>query len=601
MRQLSDSLLKELKEGSLHAILEFIKNDDSLDFQIRENYANVYYKGGNILKIKPRSFDFDKMYFHSAKDKTSSDVKNDKTKLSELVEKRKQLLTLLPANPQEYFTEAKAVMDEWDEALSDRVQHNEKKEQQQIALANQRNTDYVVLDLEYAVSRTSAFKYDGKEAKYVPRFDIIAIHDGRLVVIELKKGLGAVSGTSGVRPHIDCFNHTIGRDTKSVFVSEMRELLKQKQQLGLLGKSLTIGERTPAFVFAFADKNEEENEFFSFVATCIRESYRGDFIYLNRSHILRRAMNRDYYYAEQKRQSMNLKKYNSFLFENAQSIEYDPKRKKRSDFVLRTQDKNKNLFHIIRQEAIDYFNEYNISWWLYENKPDSPTGHLVSSQIHCLNHLFALRKDKEALKIIWSAASGLPIKEVLPSPLDKDGYLTFEFVYKNKSLLGEKYETRGAKCTSIDALVYAQLEDERKILFPIEWKYTETYYGKKATPDSWKRYPDLINRQKCNLIDVFDIYKEDPYYELMRQTLLVEQIIENPEIAKIKADDYFHIMVIPDAHKELKTAIESKYISTLKDPSKFKITDPQDLLAPLKGNNKYADLLNYLKTRYWNE
>ena len=164
MRQLSCSLFRELKEGALHSLLEFIKRDSSLDFQIRENYANVYYKGGNILKIKPKSFDIDKMYFHTAKDKNSTEVKQDKTRLS---------------------------------ALSERVQHNEKKEQQQIAVANRNDTDYVVLDLEYAVSTNSAFAYNGKESKYVPRFDIIAIHDGRLVVIELKKGLGAVSGTSG--------------------------------------------------------------------------------------------------------------------------------------------------------------------------------------------------------------------------------------------------------------------------------------------------------------------------------------------------------------------------------------------------------------------
>lgn len=598
MRQLSCSLFRELKEGALHALLEFIKRDSSLDFQIRENYANVYYKGGNILKIKPKSFDIDKMYFHTAKDKNSTDAKSDKTKLSEFVEKRKQLLALLPANPQEYFRKAKAVMDEWDEALSDRVQHNEKKEQQQIALANQRNTDYVVLDLEYAVSRTSAFKYDGDEDKHVPRFDIIAIHDGRLVVIELKKGLGAVSGTSGVRPHIDCFNHTIGRDAKGLFVLEMRELLKQKKELGLLDESLTIKDTKPTFVFAFADKNEEEDEFFSFIATCIHEKYRGDFIYLNSSHKLRRAMNRDYYYAEQKRQSANLKRYNSILFENAQSIEFDPKRKKKSDFVLRSQDKNKNLFHKIRQEAIDYFIEYKISWWQYENKPDSPTGHLVSSQIHCLNHLFALRKDKEALKEMMTQTTGLPIKEILPSPLDKDGYLTFEFVYKNKSLLGEKYETRGAKCTSIDALVYAQLEDERKILFPIEWKYTETYYGKEATPESWKRYPDLISLEDSNLKEVSDLYKADPYYELMRQTLLCEQIIRHKDCG-IEAVDYSHIMVIPNAHAELKTAIENNYIPTIKDKSKFRIIDPQELLAPLEGNEKYSKLLEYLRKRYW--
>lgn len=598
MRQLSCSLFRELKEGALHSLLEFIKRDSSLDFQIRENYANVYYKGGNILKIKPKSFDIDKMYFHTAKDKNSTEVKQDKTRLSELSEKRKQLLALLPENPQEYFTRAKEIMDKWDEALSERVQHNEKKEQQQIAVANRNDTDYVVLDLEYAVSTNSAFAYNGKESKYVPRFDIIAIHDGRLVVIELKKGLGAVSGTSGVRPHIDCFNHTIGRDTAGLFVLEMRELLKQKQQLGLLDESLRIREIKPAFFFAYADKNEKENEFFSFIATCIREGYRGDFIYLNSIHKLSRAMNRDYYYDEQKRQSVNLQKYNSLLFDSAQSIGYDPKRKKRSGFVLRTQDKDKNLFHAIRQETIDYFKEYNISWWQYENNPDSPTGHLVSSQIHCLNHLFALRKDKEALKTVLSAASGLTIKEILPSPLDKDGYLTFEFVYKNKSLLGEKYETRGAKCTSIDALVYAQLENERKILFPIEWKYTETYYGKEATPESWKRYPNLISLEDSNLKEVSNLYKADPYYELMRQTLLCEQIIRLKD-CEIIADCYFHIMVIPNAHTELKTAIESKYIPTLKDKSKFRIIDPQELLAPLEGNEKYSKLLEYLRKRYW--
>ena len=287
MRLLSDSLFKELKKGSLRAILEFIKNDDSLDFQIRENYANVYYQGGNILKIRPRSFDFDKMYYHSAKDQTSSDVKSDNTKLSEFVKKREQLLSHLPANPQEYFAKAKAVMDEWDEALSDRVQHNEKKEQQQIALANQRNTDYVVLDLEYAVSRTSAFKYDGDDDKYVPRFDIIAIHNGRLVVIELKKGLGAVSGTSGVKPHIDCFNHTIGRDAKGLFVLEMRELLKQKKELGLLDESLMIEDVKPAFVFAFADEKGKD-EFAGFVEKCRDEHYKDEFIYLSNDHKLRR-------------------------------------------------------------------------------------------------------------------------------------------------------------------------------------------------------------------------------------------------------------------------------------------------------------------------
>ena len=66
--------------------------------------------------------------------------------------------------------------------------------------------DYVVLDLEYAVSRNSAFAYNGDKKKVVPRFDIIAIGNGQIVVIELKKGLGATVGVSGIGPHIDCYD-----------------------------------------------------------------------------------------------------------------------------------------------------------------------------------------------------------------------------------------------------------------------------------------------------------------------------------------------------------------------------------------------------------
>ena len=271
------------------------------------------------------------------------------------------------------------------------------------------------------------------------------------------------------------------------------------------------------------------------------------------------------------------------------------------EFVLKREDCLYNLFEAIRKEVPPYFEKYKITWWGENKKVQKPTGHLVSSQIHCLNHLFALRKDDEAIKTILTNAAGLAIKKILPSPLDEDGYLSFEFVYKNKTLLGEKNETRGAKCTSIDAFIYAQLEDDRKILIPIEWKYTETYSGVEAKEESLKRYPVRLNHllPASNMKEWKDLYKADPYYELMRQTLLVEQIIAQHDDESLKAVDYVHIVIIPKEHSELRNAIITRYIPTLNDPSKFKIIDPQELLAPLEGNKDYEDLLNYLKTRYW--
>jgi hypothetical protein len=60
-------------------------------------------------------------------------------------------------------------------------------------------------------------------------------------------------------------------------------------------------------------------------------------------------------------------------------------------FVLR--DAEKNLWEPIRNKAIQYFKENQIVWW-----PGSitPSGHMLSSQVSCINHLFFLRDDKEA-------------------------------------------------------------------------------------------------------------------------------------------------------------------------------------------------------------
>lgn len=283
MRQLSDKFVKSF-EGELKPILDCIIHDEELDMQIREGYVNVYYNGGNILRIKPRSFEFDEMYFNDPSIMRSTYAKKDVVIHDKLSEKREKLIQLLPDNPQEYFRQAKITMDEWADKLSDIAEYEEKKEQQQIAIANRNNTDYVVLDLEYAVSRTSTFKYNGENDKQVPRFDIIAIHNEQLVVIELKKGLGATNGVSGITPHIDCYEHTIGRDDDGLFVREMQGLLTQKQDLGLLNRTLRITNEKTKFIFAFADE-DGKNEFEKFV-NLLPAKYKDSAIYLDKNHKL---------------------------------------------------------------------------------------------------------------------------------------------------------------------------------------------------------------------------------------------------------------------------------------------------------------------------
>lgn len=304
-------------------------------------------------------------------------------------------------------------------------------------------------------------------------------------------------------------------------------------------------------------------------------------------------MNRAFYNSEKARQ---VSYYTDYL--SKKQVENYGSFRGEHEFVLKRKDCLHNLFEPIREEVLLYFDQYNITWWGENKQEQKPSGHLVSSQIHCLNHLFALRNDKDAVKAIIMKAIGLDIEELLPSPLDKDGYITFEFVYKNKSLLGEKNETRGAKCTSVDAFVCALLKNGKTILIPIEWKYTETYSGIEAKEDSLCRYPKRI-LSTSNLNGWNSLYKADPYYELMRQTILVEQIIANRQKVDIKADDYIHLVIIPEAHTELRNAIVDNYVPTLKDQNKLKLIDPKDLLDPIKDKEQYKSLIDYLARRYW--
>ncbi len=269
------------------------------------------------------------------------------------------------------------------------------------------------------------------------------------------------------------------------------------------------------------------------------------------------------------------------------------------DYILDTNYNDFNLESGIRSLAKKYFKNFKIAWW-GQNEIE-PTGHLLSSQIHCLNHLFALREDKDAVLAVINKATNMDFDEVLPSTLDNDGgYIAFEFAYKNDEMLGEndKGARRGVLCTSIDAMIVAR-KGEGKWLIPIEWKYTENYENEDKTNDTrlYRYGAKIISSARLKTPKdgvAHSIYFQEPSYELMRQTLLCEQLI-----AKDYAVDFFHINIIPKENTELRKAVENEFMQNLTKDAKFKIIDPQELLEPLKNNDNYKDLINYLETRYW--
>ncbi|MFN8256033.1 MAG: hypothetical protein U0W24_10120 [Bacteroidales bacterium] len=51
MRTLNPNFIIEFKSGKYKRLIDKVITDSDLDFQIRENYVNIYYKGNSILKL----------------------------------------------------------------------------------------------------------------------------------------------------------------------------------------------------------------------------------------------------------------------------------------------------------------------------------------------------------------------------------------------------------------------------------------------------------------------------------------------------------------------------------------------------------------------
>ena len=304
-------------------------------------------------------------------------------------------------------------------------------------------------------------------------------------------------------------------------------------------------------------------------------------------------------------------------------------------YILDDSERDRNLYNWQDKSSVqrvkDYFKENKIKWWnCYFDapkgqKPDglNITRHLVSSQLACINHLFFIKHDKEAVLSIINGIKDMPVKfkDVMNIPCDKGSYnyIAFEVV-ASKDYLHEKDLKRGEYCTSVDAFVYALDENNERWLIPIEWKYTETYKrdDKSNGPKGKTRLSRYCNTEGDNLIGnsnqlksssdyKHSIYFQEPFYQLMRQTLWAECICRSKEEKVIPAEHFVHIHVCPTGNKELldkcysevtnQTSMEGAWREMLTDQSLYHLIDPKELLQPIAQT--YPKLYNYLQNRYW--
>lgn len=272
------------------------------------------------------------------------------------------------------------------------------------------------------------------------------------------------------------------------------------------------------------------------------------------------------------------------------------------------QDGKDNLYNGMT-EAISYFEDNRIPWWSIEN-PSSriPSTDMLSSQMQCVNYLFPLCRDKKVVlqlaKLFDSSINGI-LLPVLPCYGEQ--YIDFGFVYHNDRILGEATQNkmRGGLWTSADACILAR-RGWTKILILIEWKYAESYcdsFENKVGGALMGRYNPLI-KQSEQLIEFpapeYGYYYYEPFYKLMRQTLLAEGIIKE----KI-ADEYLHVVVAPAINRDLFDNnfaftfenLETTWKQCLRNPDKFVMIDSGRILKEVVSSAR-PPLAKYLQERY---
>lgn len=271
------------------------------------------------------------------------------------------------------------------------------------------------------------------------------------------------------------------------------------------------------------------------------------------------------------------------------------------EFVL--QDANLNLWEQIRDDVSGYFKKHDITWWKGGEDKAEPTGHLLSSQIACVNHLFPVRKRQDV-----AAAILKNVRNDITDAVDiEDGYVAFEVIGKD-NYLGEKLHTRGTNRTSVDAAMVGTKADGKNLLVLIEWKYTKSYNSEpKYIPRRQEIYDPLLDNPDCPIAsDNHEALYYEPFYQMMRQTLLGWKMVQAGEYG---CDEYIHLHVIPRENRELLDRVTSPGLKgdtmseawkgVLKEPGRYIVISPEDLLKPAMGCPDTDSFMNYLRERYW--
>lgn len=235
MRKLNDKFIDDLKNenGLLYSLMQFILNDDSLELMIRDNYINIYYRGGNLLKVEQQTdtyrFTFDNNYLIYKKETVfPNSMICNKDILIQWIE----IIPFLKQNIDIYRTTKKSNLErEYQQLIV--------KECNELKKSISNGSEIFIIDIEYANGNG--------------RFDLIGIewdrdkatlkgnYKPKLLLIEMKFGDDAICGknenkkSADIKQHIRDVENFINPKNNNLeqLKNETIIILKQKRELGL--------------------------------------------------------------------------------------------------------------------------------------------------------------------------------------------------------------------------------------------------------------------------------------------------------------------------------------------------------------------------------
>lgn len=239
-------------DGVLHPILTRVKKDHTLMLAIRENFINIYYRGGNILKIMEHNKGSYQASFDDRYNKSGLLIPDSPSEINNQNDSRSWI---------DSFPSRKNIMDEYFSTYG-----KAEREFQQL-IARENNNSTISNESEYFVS-------DIEVAEPYARFDIMAIRwlaaqrkngsNCKAALIEMKYGDSALTGSAGLLKHLKDMEKLItNKDGYSKLLETMESQFTQLDELGLLkfnkgtsnAKVKLNPDEIPEVIFVIANHN----------------------------------------------------------------------------------------------------------------------------------------------------------------------------------------------------------------------------------------------------------------------------------------------------------------------------------------------------------